>query len=143
MRFYRVIDVQSVWIDQYDDSFCTSRCHKTQFGRNIEDGDIGVIVFPRLVGGAPLLMKVKRIKEFDGAVERRGNQADVSDICDARDFGSFLLLLDGLPLFVLGFIASALLTLFILQKFLHVGCSCGLFSCCPRVGGHHVLVSME
>ena len=141
MRFYRIIDVQSVWINQYDNSFCTSRSHKTQFGRNIEDGDVGVIVFPRLVGGAPLLMKVKRIKEFDGTVECRGYQADVSDICNARDFGSFLLLLDGLPLFVLGFIASALLTLFILQNFLHVGCSWGLFSCC--VGGHHVLVSME
>lgn len=65
-------------------------------------------------------MEVESIEELDGTVERGGYQTNVSDVCNACDFGTFILLLYGLSLFVLVFFSSALLTLFILLELLDV-----------------------
>ena len=66
-------------------------------------------------------MKVESIEEFDGTVERGGYQANVSNVCNARDFGTFVrVLLYRLPLVVLVFLSSALLTQLILLQVLNI-----------------------
>ena len=75
-----------IWINENQSSFSTTSSHQSQFGGNVKNSDVGMLLFFSLfVCCAPQFIEIESIKEFDCSIECRTYQTNVSDIPNACD----------------------------------------------------------
>lgn len=87
MSLSLVGNTKCVRIDGQKETLCTTRDHNSQWRGHVEAGHTCVLVLCScLVVVLPYLVKVECVEEFNSAVERGGDESDVFDVSQLRDW---------------------------------------------------------